>query len=52
MDFFQTCNDDSSSDLPSTEGVCMGVSQHENEAELQRAITLRGFNRLYPNLEC
>ena len=51
MDCFQTSNDDSSSDFPSTEGVCMGVSKHENEAELQRVITLRGFNPLYPNLE-
>ena len=34
MDFFQTCNDDSSSTLPSTKGLGMRVLQHENEAVL------------------
>ena len=51
MDFFQTCNGDSSSDLPSTMGLGMRVSQHENEIVLSQTITFRGFNGFFPNLQ-
>ena len=34
MEFFQTCNDDSSSTLPSTKGIGLRVLQLENEAPL------------------
>ena len=31
MEFFQTCNDDSSSDLPSTKGIAMRLWQGESD---------------------